>query len=764
MSIRSRLFATVALPVLSASLMIQPAFADSLTAPFEVAQEGEGQPSPEELLLKRKQRQAEEESQGQAEEQQPQAEEQQTPRKKRQQQAEEQPAAEESAPQQAEEEAPRRKKRQQQAEEQPAAEESAPQQAEEEAPRRKKRQQQAEEQPAAEESAPQQAEEEAPRRKKRQQQAEEQPAAEESAPQQAEEEAPRRKKRQQQAEEQQPAAEEGAPQQAEEQEPTRKRRQQQAEEQQPAAEEGAPQQAEEQQPAAEEGAPQQAEEQEPTRKRRQQQAEEQQQTDEQRAAEQPGAEPEGGTTVEQPATEAPAEQTGEGEQQPVPGAEPPATAEQQGEQPAGQPAPEVVDERSTEERQKIAEDPAASDDTVVLPVERGAAVLDSDKDADIAGGNQSRETRRKQREELRAKQESVEVPTDDASAQAAIPAEAREEIPQKIEAVLSEEGERVEEAPTFTVPQTTNIINNTVINNTVNNTTVNNTTENNVTEVRVVEEVDDRVILGVGDRIFVRGDDRPRLRRNSEESFYETLPRGRVRETIVRPGGYRIVTIYNEYGDILTRTRVDRGGEEYVMMYAPEYEEDRPTIVDVGYDLPPMRLSIPVDEYIVDVAEDPDRDYYEFLSEPPVEPVERVYTIDEVRHSARLRDKVRRIDLDTITFATGSAEVSMSQAKTMRNVAEAMNKVLEKDPGETFFIEGHTDAVGADQSNLVLSDERAESVAVLLTEVYGIPAENLVTQGYGERFLKIRTDGPEQENRRVTIRRVTPLVRPVAQR
>ncbi|MDW9358031.1 OmpA family protein [Sinorhizobium meliloti] len=699
-------------------------------------------------MLKRKQRQAEEESQGQAEEQQPQAEEQQTPRKKRQQQAEEQPAAEESAPQQAEEEAPRRKKRQQQAEEQPAAEESAPQQAEEEAPRRKKRQQQAEEQPAAEESAPQQAEEEAPRRKKRQQQAEEQPAAEESAPQQAEEEAPRRKKRQQQAEEQ-PAAEESAPQQAEEEAPARKKRQQQAEEQQP---------------AAEEGAPQQAEEQEPTRKRRQQQAEEQQQTDEQKAAEQPGAEPEGGTTAEQPATEAPAEQTGEGEQQPVPGAEPPATAEQQGEQPAGQPAPEVVDERSTEERQKIAEDPAASDDTVVLPVERGAAVLDSDKDADIAGGNQSRETRRKQREELRAKQESVEVPTDDASAQAAIPAEAREEIPQKIEAVLSEEGERVEEAPTFTVPQTTNIINNTVINNTVNNTTVNNTTENNVTEVRVVEEVDDRVILGVGDRIFVRGDDRPRLRRNSEESFYETLPRGRVRETIVRPGGYRIVTIYNEYGDILTRTRVDRGGEEYVMMYAPEYEEDRPTIVDVGYDLPPMRLSIPVDEYIVDVAEDPDRDYYEFLSEPPVEPVERVYTIDEVRHSARLRDKVRRIDLDTITFATGSAEVSMSQAKTMRNVAEAMNKVLEKDPGETFFIEGHTDAVGADQSNLVLSDERAESVAVLLTEVYGIPAENLVTQGYGERFLKIRTDGPEQENRRVTIRRVTPLVRPVAQR
>lgn len=90
--------------------------------------------------------------------------------------------------------------------------------------------------------------------------------------------------------------------------------------------------------------------------------------------------------------------------------------------------------------------------------------------------------------------------------------------------------------------------------------------------------------------------------------------------------------------------------------------------------------------------------------------------------------------------------------------------MLGKDPGETFFIEGHTDAVGSDRSNLVLSDERAESVAVLLTEVYGIPAENLVTQGYGERFLKIGTQEPEEENRRVTIRRVTPLVRPVAQR
>ncbi|WEX86899.1 OmpA family protein [Sinorhizobium garamanticum] len=724
MSIRSRLFATVALPVFAAAFAVQPALAESLMAPFEVAQEGAEQPSPEDLLLLKKRRKQAEESQGQAEEQQPQAEEQPAPRrKKRQQQAEEQqPAAEERAPQQAEEQpAPRRKKRQQQAEEQQPAEEAAPQQAEEQpAPRRKKRQQQAEEQqPAAEEAAPKQAEEQpAPRRKKRQQQAEEQqPTTEEGAPQQAEEQpAPRRKKRQQQAEEQQPAAEEGAPQQAEEQPAPRKKRQQQAEEQQPTTEEGAPQQAEEQ-PA-------------PARKKRQQQAEEQRQGEE-----------------------------------PTPGVAPPATAEQEtGEQPQAQPAPEVVDERTEEEKVKIAKDPSATDDTVVLPVENGAAILDSDKDADNIGGNRAREARRKQREELRAKEESVAPPTDDAAAQAEISTEVREQLPQRIEANLKEEGQRIEEAPAFAVPETTNIVNNTIVNNTViNNTTVNT---NEVTEVQVVEEVEDRVILGVGDRIFVRGDDRPRLRRDSQETFYDQLPRDRVRETIVRPDGYRIVTIYNRYGDIVQRSRIDSDGNEYLMIYAPEYAEDRdrPAIVDVGYELPPMRLTIPVEDYIVDYADDPDRDYYEFLSEPPVERVERVYTIDEVRNSARLRDKVRRIDLDTIHFETGSAEVSMSQAKTLRGVADAMSKVLEKDPGETFFIEGHTDAVGSDRSNLVLSDQRAESVAVLLSEVYGVPAENLVTQGYGERFLKVRTQGDEQENRRVTIRRVTPLVRPVAQR
>ncbi|TAA52210.1 OmpA family protein [Shinella sp. JR1-6] len=728
MTFRSRLFATVALPVLSTALIATPTLADALMKPFEVAQEstGESQPSEEELLLQQQQQQQDDEAQRAAEDEQ-------------QRQAEEQKAAEEAeraaAEQQAAEEEAQRaaaEAEQRQAEEQKAAEEA---------------ERAAAEQKAAEDEAQRAAAEE------EQRQAEEQKAAEEAERAAAEQKAAEDEAQRAAAEEEQRQAEE----------------QKAAEDAEKAAADQKAAEDEAQRAAAEAEAQRQADEQKA--------AEEQKALDEQKPAteeqaEQPVQQQDGGTS-ETTAGESEQPAVGEGEQPAVAGEESPAdtgtdqpaTAET-GETPVTEPVPEVVDTMTEAEKQEIAEDPAKTDETVVLPVENGAAVLDSDKDADNAGGQESREQRRKKREELRAQEEDVPVPETDDAAQATISEEVREAVPGRIEAAIKEEGKRVKEAPDFAVPETTNIINNTVINNTIiNNNTVNNTTiDNSVTEVKIVERVENRTVLEVGDQLIVRGDDRPRLRRDSEEVYYDNLARGRVRETIVRPGGVEIVTIYNRYGDIIQRSRVGRDGREYILVYAPELEDDspRPGLVDVGYELPPMRLRIPVSDYIIDTSSNPDRDYYDFLAEPPVERVERVYTIDEVKHSARLRDKVRRIDLDTITFATGSADVPMSQARTLRSVAEAMQKVLDKDPGETFLIEGHTDAVGSDKSNLVLSDERAESVASLLTDVYGIPPENLQTQGYGERFLKVKTQVAEQQNRRVTIRRVTTLVRPMA--
>jgi len=49
-------------------------------------------------------------------------------------------------------------------------------------------------------------------------------------------------------------------------------------------------------------------------------------------------------------------------------------------------------------------------------------------------------------------------------------------------------------------------------------------------------------------------------------------------------------------------------------------------------------------------------------------------------------------------------------------------------------------------------------VAVALTEQFNVPPENLVTQGYGEEYPKVQTDGPSEANRRVALRRITPLI------
>ena len=50
----------------------------------------------------------------------------------------------------------------------------------------------------------------------------------------------------------------------------------------------------------------------------------------------------------------------------------------------------------------------------------------------------------------------------------------------------------------------------------------------------------------------------------------------------------------------------------------------------------------------------------------------------------------------------------------------------------------------------------------MLSERYGIPPENLVTQGYGEEYLKVPTQAAEARNRRVTVRRITPLIEQAA--
>ena len=456
----------------------------------------------------------------------------------------------------------------------------------------------------------------------------------------------------------------------------------------------------------------------------------------------PEAEPETPAPATEPATEQPAAEAPVPEPKPAPDAAPEAQPETpaQDADPASEPEQATEPAPETPAAETDAEQPAADpeqsaqpagdgeaprapeSEVLTLPVEDGAPVLDSAKEQPVAGEEPA----------PAASSEPAEpAPTSDAESQRASPR--GEPVPQ----ALFERGERFDDEPV----------------------------REQETNVTIINQVDNRTIIEVDNRTIIEHDERERLRAGSEEVYYERLEGGRVREVVVRPNGVQLVTITNRWGDMIQRSRIMPDGREYVLFYADASSDgSRQAFVDPGRRLPPLRLQIPIEEYILDATAAEPSAYLDFLMEPPVEQVERLYTVEEVRRSARVRDKVRRIDLDSLTFEFGKATIAEDQIQRLSDVAAAMTGILEENPAETFLIEGHTDAVGTDNANLLLSDKRAETIAVALTVVFGVPPENLVTQGYGERYLKVSTEAPERLNRRVTIRRITPLVTPVASR
>ncbi len=277
----------------------------------------------------------------------------------------------------------------------------------------------------------------------------------------------------------------------------------------------------------------------------------------------------------------------------------------------------------------------------------------------------------------------------------------------------------------------------------------------------VVKSESDRVIVKLGDQVIIRKqDENERFLRNADDVEVVQLSRGRTRTTVTRPNGVQIITVTNRYGEIIRRVRRFPDGREVVLI---DNRQDRRPIVNFDIQLPRLVVPIPRRDYIVDLQRASEADIEAALTAPPIERVERIYSLEEVRRSERLRDKVRRIDLDTVTFDSGSAAISRSQIYTLTRIGEALEDVIYEDPDEIYLVEGHTDAVGSSLYNLALSDRRAESVAIILSESFDIPPENLITQGYGEDYLKIPTLADERRNRRVTIRRITPLIRADAQ-
>jgi outer membrane protein OmpA-like peptidoglycan-associated protein len=106
------------------------------------------------------------------------------------------------------------------------------------------------------------------------------------------------------------------------------------------------------------------------------------------------------------------------------------------------------------------------------------------------------------------------------------------------------------------------------------------------------------------------------------------------------------------------------------------------------------------------------------------------------------------LTLGNVLFAPGKATL---RAEALHNVYPLVT-FMREDPRRTAIIEGYTDNVGSDKSNLDLSQQRAEAVRDFLIK-NGIDAERIEARGYGEAapVASNDTEAGRQQNRRVEI-------------
>ena len=263
------------------------------------------------------------------------------------------------------------------------------------------------------------------------------------------------------------------------------------------------------------------------------------------------------------------------------------------------------------------------------------------------------------------------------------------------------------------------------------------------------------IIRDPGGQEFVRHDEMDRFRYGARDIRTQTVG-GETRTVVIRPDGSEIITVVGTDGQMLRRIRRDSGGRELVII-DNSYRDPR-AVGGFYVDLPPPVVRIPYDRYIVDSEDAPPALLYDTMIAPPVDRIARRYSLDEIRYSPNVRQLMPSIDVNTINFDSGSWEIPPDQAARLQGIADGLNRAIQANPREVFLIEGHTDATGNDTDNLSLSDRRAESAATLLTQQFGVPAENLTSQGYGSQYMKEQTSGPSRINRRVTVRRITPLL------
>jgi outer membrane protein OmpA-like peptidoglycan-associated protein len=100
------------------------------------------------------------------------------------------------------------------------------------------------------------------------------------------------------------------------------------------------------------------------------------------------------------------------------------------------------------------------------------------------------------------------------------------------------------------------------------------------------------------------------------------------------------------------------------------------------------------------------------------------------------------IALRNVFFESGSSDLKPESASELDRLAE----LLDKNPLLKIQINGHTDNVGNDESNMVLSEKRAKAVYDYLV-TRQINLQRLRFKGYGETKPIDSNDTPEGRSR-----------------
>ncbi|OWU84760.1 hypothetical protein ATO6_10545 [Oceanicola sp. 22II-s10i] len=266
---------------------------------------------------------------------------------------------------------------------------------------------------------------------------------------------------------------------------------------------------------------------------------------------------------------------------------------------------------------------------------------------------------------------------------------------------------------------------------------------------RVVSNSGDRVVVEENGTYRVLKNDDVLLRQPGADVKTYAFNDGSTRTVVVNPDGSQVETIRAADGRVLTRTKVLADGRQVVLFddtqavqqvavnELPQATSTRSSVTANSGDEAALR-----DALRASLATDPGRNF----------------SLAQVRGIDGVRKLAPEVEVDNVNFRTASAVIEPQEAEALSSLGNAMRSAIEENPGEVFLIEGHTDAVGDAGYNLALSDRRAESLALALTEYFNVPPENMVIQGYGEADLKVETASAERQNRRAAVRRITPLL------